>query len=160
MKYSDNLITIQLWKRGILGKLLGTGRCLDKYWGDEDTKEIESWDKEQCERAYIFLNKKVLNLYKDKTPLRFLGDDICVYCVCFDCHYCSYAKRHGECTENLSDYKELCDMLIRLPFGALSFHYYTKLGSFSLKDSAEVYCNLFKGIDSGEITRDNVGEWV
>jgi hypothetical protein len=83
------------------------------------------------------------------------GDLVCVEC--------GYRKRHGECGDQIdgkdSDYTVLYRTLI--------YDYYidkyscnTKLGFVRWSDCKDIYLKLFQKIDSGEITRDNVGEWV
>jgi hypothetical protein len=177
MKSSDKLITLQLWKSGVLEKLINAGRL---YWNAEDTKEIEGWGEEQCQEIYSNIFTYVFDCDRVSRSLKYFSSFVCPFCVerrknrpydfndfkmCVDCEY---GKRHGMCNDKDSDYSRIWSIIeskhvtITDATGECGFDlaFDTKCGHAHIWRANIAYKNLLDKIDSGEITRENVEEWA
>jgi hypothetical protein len=168
VKYSDKLIALQLWKRGMLEKILNTKDSVDKfsgdlYWNADDTKEIRNWSEELCEQVYWTID---FHIFLSPTLIKLLSAEVCPCCVERNeldlkrrgCGECGYGKRHGVCLKDRSDYRKIRAAVAISEYRQVRFD--IKLGQLFVERAGDIYKILLNKIDSGEITRENVEVWV
>ena len=90
--YKDICINFMNRKNDIIKS---NSKCNVDYITQEDLEDINGWDEDTC-RSFI----------ESIQPLILSDAEICPWCYKYDnnCNICSYAKRHGVCDMEQSNY--------------------------------------------------------
>ncbi len=70
------------------------------YFSEEDAAEMQRWPEDRAREAWT-------KIYDALTMNVYNSAKLCPYCVLFSCAECPYAKRHGMCNSEESDFARI-----------------------------------------------------
>ena len=99
------IIDLMEFKKAKLKDFLKQDKCdiVDKYFTEEDKKDILSWNNNSANFVCMELINNILDGY-DGLPFHLCP--FCLYCNLM-CGKCSYGRRHGICTNTASNYGQM-----------------------------------------------------
>jgi hypothetical protein len=78
----------------------------ESYFSEDDINDILQWKEEDAQRVWNMIVENTEDFIMDV-----FGTDFCPFCIYTEgmdddsCSNCSYGKRHGECDNDNSDWK-------------------------------------------------------
>lgn len=111
MNAKQKIIMFMTHKDRMVAHHLGEGGI--RYFTEEDEKDIQKWTDLTCEYVWSEIRKYIVLLGR-----KGLITSLCPYCLVNlvnwpECNECQYMERHGNCSEESSDFHKIVAKLSR-----------------------------------------------